>query len=399
MNRNVQNLTKSRIPSTQRGRKTYEAILEGAIQVFSQSGFHATSVSEICRCADVANGSFYQYFPDKTDVLEEIIHRISRDFLGTIGSEKNPERLCDALFDFFETRGKSFQIFREAEFLEVPHPRDIFYDAVIDRLQENLNIGEAACWAFLGALTLTALTFGGWEGKPVQPGIRLSFFDVLQNGIVSNGWSLPAHFRVRKNISKPAIPEPEGRAERTRQALLLASRECFAKTGYSMTHITHITQAAGAALGTFYFHFKEKREILAEVTTAIRAEMQKMVFDSCRGLTHRMDIELQAFLTFLEYLIHNHDIYRIVREAEFAEPEIGRGYYELIRAEWAKLSRQAMATGQIRTADPEVTACILMGAESNIGMRWILWEDGHHPPEKILREAWSFLCYGFFGPR
>ena len=58
-----------RQPSTLRGSRTVEGLLDHALHVFAARGYHGASVSAICRDAGVANGSFYQYFRDKHAVF------------------------------------------------------------------------------------------------------------------------------------------------------------------------------------------------------------------------------------------------------------------------------------------------------------------------------------------
>lgn len=48
-------------------------ILEGALQVFLDKGFHAASMSEICRTAGVSKGTVYVYFSDKADLFQRLI--------------------------------------------------------------------------------------------------------------------------------------------------------------------------------------------------------------------------------------------------------------------------------------------------------------------------------------
>src|ERR1700743_2928037 len=51
------------------------------------------------------------------------------------------------------------------------------------------------------------------------------------------------------------------RGERTRAAILDASRRLFLERGYSGTPINAITEACGISRAGFYTYFKEKREI------------------------------------------------------------------------------------------------------------------------------------------
>jgi TetR/AcrR family transcriptional regulator len=52
-----------------------------------------------------------------------------------------------------------------------------------------------------------------------------------------------------------------GRGERTRAAILDASRRLFLERGYSGTPINAITEACGISRAGFYTYFKDKREI------------------------------------------------------------------------------------------------------------------------------------------
>jgi AcrR family transcriptional regulator len=47
-------------------------IVDAAIELFDQSGFAATKVSDICERADVVNKTFFNHFPTKQHLLREI---------------------------------------------------------------------------------------------------------------------------------------------------------------------------------------------------------------------------------------------------------------------------------------------------------------------------------------
>ncbi len=50
-------------------RPKYHQIIEGAIEVIAQNGFHASQVSKIAKKANVADGTIYLYFKNKEDIL------------------------------------------------------------------------------------------------------------------------------------------------------------------------------------------------------------------------------------------------------------------------------------------------------------------------------------------
>jgi TetR/AcrR family fatty acid metabolism transcriptional regulator len=57
--------------SSEAGRRSdkHELILEAAIEVFAEKGFHHARISDIARRAGVADGTIYLYFRNKDDVL------------------------------------------------------------------------------------------------------------------------------------------------------------------------------------------------------------------------------------------------------------------------------------------------------------------------------------------
>ncbi|MCO1655282.1 TetR/AcrR family transcriptional regulator [Pseudonocardia humida] len=63
-----------RTPSQQRSRDTVEVLLEGAAQVFDREGAAATT-NRIAERAGVSIGTLYQYFPDKTGMLQALAER------------------------------------------------------------------------------------------------------------------------------------------------------------------------------------------------------------------------------------------------------------------------------------------------------------------------------------
>ena len=60
-------------PSTRR-----EQLIEAAARLFAERGVAETPVSEIVSSAGVAQGTFYLYFPSKTDVVNAVVERLSQ---------------------------------------------------------------------------------------------------------------------------------------------------------------------------------------------------------------------------------------------------------------------------------------------------------------------------------
>ena len=58
-----------------RGELTRSRILDAARTSFSQHGYDATGVAEICRSAGLSKGAFYHHFSSKQAVFMELLNR------------------------------------------------------------------------------------------------------------------------------------------------------------------------------------------------------------------------------------------------------------------------------------------------------------------------------------
>lgn len=80
----TENETKIRIPRQERSIKTKEAILQAAMELFSEKGYHGTNTKEIAAAAGVSTGSFYSYYKDKRAVFLDSLIIYFKTLLGRI---------------------------------------------------------------------------------------------------------------------------------------------------------------------------------------------------------------------------------------------------------------------------------------------------------------------------
>ena len=69
-------------PPRQKGQRTRARLLLAAAQVLEERGFHAMRVGDITAQAEVAEGSFYVYFKDKTEISVEALARFFDDYVA-----------------------------------------------------------------------------------------------------------------------------------------------------------------------------------------------------------------------------------------------------------------------------------------------------------------------------
>jgi len=64
-------------------RSTMERILDAALEVFSENGFHHATVDEIAERADVGKGTLYRYFANKETLFNELVRLRLEELEGT----------------------------------------------------------------------------------------------------------------------------------------------------------------------------------------------------------------------------------------------------------------------------------------------------------------------------
>ena len=67
------------LPKTKLGQTKMEKLLASSEELFAKNGFYGTSISDICKHAGTAVGTFYIYFETKTDVYKYLMERYKND--------------------------------------------------------------------------------------------------------------------------------------------------------------------------------------------------------------------------------------------------------------------------------------------------------------------------------
>jgi AcrR family transcriptional regulator len=86
-----------------RRREVHERILDAALDLFERKGFSDTTALEISEAADIAEKTFYNHFPTKQHVIEELSQRSladTRELLAEVS--RYPGTTVDRLRRFFE---------------------------------------------------------------------------------------------------------------------------------------------------------------------------------------------------------------------------------------------------------------------------------------------------------
>ena len=83
---------------------------------------------------------------------------------------------------------------------------------------------------------------------------------------------------------KKSRTRQQRRVKDTHRKLLNAARDAFADKGLDYTTIDDITERADVGKGTFYYHFSNKQEVIAELIDGLLNELVKKIEQRCEGI-------------------------------------------------------------------------------------------------------------------
>jgi AcrR family transcriptional regulator len=63
------------------------AIMEAALKLFTERGFHGTSTAQISKEAGVATGTLFNYFPTKEDLINSLYFEVKGQLSQSMGKE------------------------------------------------------------------------------------------------------------------------------------------------------------------------------------------------------------------------------------------------------------------------------------------------------------------------
>ena len=190
-------------------------------------------------------------------------------------------------------------------------------------------------------------------------------------------------------------PASEGKAprtprgERTLRKILDAAVEEFGERGFSEGSIVGITQRARVALGTFYTYFDSKEAVFKALVSDMSAKVRDHVAPVLKAATDTLDGEGKALESYLDFARAHKQVYRIIDEAEFADPDGFEKHYRTTAARIAARLDGGKAKGEVAVADSkiasEVEAWAIMGMNVFLGLRFAVW--GRENPKEVARIA------------
>jgi AcrR family transcriptional regulator len=167
------------------------------------------------------------------------------------------------------------------------------------------------------------------------------------------------------------------KSDATRQRILDAAAAECAESGYSLTKLSDIAQAAGIHISALYYHFDTKEalftEVLGHVATRAADALQATLAELAETTNPRARLEA-AIRVHLRYILPQ-DVYgrahiNIILQAPASVRAVARDITRMESTIFQKLLADAAAAGEIRQdLDPTLSRMILFGA-MNWSVEW-----------------------------
>jgi AcrR family transcriptional regulator len=191
----------TKLPKTARGRQTRDKLLQAAEIEFGSQGYHDASVSSITNQADVALGTFYNYFESKEEIYRALVgymsHRVRSWIAARVAGA--PDRITaerqglQAYLEFVREHPGLYRIIAEAEFVA----NDAFmqhYRGIARAYTENLRAAserheirdgdsEVWSWAIMGMMVFLGMRYGEWDEITDPADVARRASDLLAHGM------------------------------------------------------------------------------------------------------------------------------------------------------------------------------------------------------------------------
>lgn len=208
-------------------------------------------------------------------------------------------------------------------------------------------------------------------------------------------------------VKKPARTALRRQREKEQryETILGAAETLFVKKGYHQTSLEEIAEAAEVSVGTVYFYFKNKEELLISLMQKVGAHLRVMLQDAFLKKQGTMEGIVDAGTVFFQDFCRSHPGHASIFFRESGgrsarvETERKRLYVKLISDLEKALVRVRSETGTtyLSAGSEELMAVCILGIYERVAEYYLLWHDRADDITEAGREAVAFTVAGIQG--
>lgn len=136
---------KKKLTRVEKNELTRKNIFDAAVEVVGQIGYRDTSITDITTRARIAQGTFYNYFESRQDILDQLLPELGEELLEFLGVQvggatflEREEKSIRAYFQFIRNKPEFYRILVEAQ-VYAPESFDTHADNLLDNYRIALQ--------------------------------------------------------------------------------------------------------------------------------------------------------------------------------------------------------------------------------------------------------------------
>ncbi|HHY21487.1 MAG TPA: TetR/AcrR family transcriptional regulator, partial [Bacilli bacterium] len=172
-----------------------------AEEVFGKKGYFEASIVDITKEAEVAQGTFYKYFPSKKAIYDELVRELSRDLRQyikrSIQESKNHDEAqkkgFQAFFEWVRDNRNLYSIVQQAVIVDEELYR-WYYEKLAAGYVKSLNEAQLAgdfkeldketiAYCLMGIGQFLGMRWVYWEGKEVPNEVFEAAMEMVFSGL------------------------------------------------------------------------------------------------------------------------------------------------------------------------------------------------------------------------
>ena len=188
--------------------------------------------------------------------------------------------------------------------------------------------------------------------------------------------------------------------EQRYQSILQVAERLFCENGYPNTKMQDIAREAEVAVGTVYFYFRNKEDLLLQLMDTIAFNFRNILgkaFRDGKNPIERFENAGRAF--FQEFCVaHPFQLIILLRESVGITSEVEarrRAIIERLDRDVATAIQEVMEEyGIFDRSVAEVVSVAIGGMLERVAYQYLIWQDRSEEIEVIIREALAFIRGG-----
>lgn len=200
----------------------------------------------------------------------------------------------------------------------------------------------------------------------------------------------------------PSARRRQREREQRYQTILSAAETLFARQGYHKAGMEPIADMAEVSVGTVYFYFKNKEDLLIQLLDVIGYQLRNLLGREFR----QADMSLAGFeragkVFFEEFCLHYPERLAIIfRESVGQSPLVEahrKKIFDRLTADLRSALERLQAHLEQTFPSPlsaEVMATCIMGMYERLAYQYMLWEDRRDDLQTVGEDAVAFILGG-----